>query len=113
MKGSEDLGKVSVRVRNTGERSGETVVQMYIRDVSASVVRPVMELKAFRRISLEPGEEAQVEFSVTKEMLSFYNEEEKWVWEPGAFDLMVGLDSEHVERERIFIPAGTGEQEAL
>ena len=43
----------------------------------------------------------------------FYNEEEKWVWEPGAFDLMVGLDSEHVERERIFIPAGTGEQEAL
>lgn len=113
MKVSEDLGKVSVRVRNTGERSGETVVQMYIRDVSASVVRPVMELKAFRRISLEPGEEAQVEFSVTKEMLSFYNEEEKWVWEPGAFDLMVGLDSEHVERERIFIPAGTGEQEAL
>ena len=78
------------------------------RDVSASVVRPMTELKAFRRISLEPGEEAQAAFTVTEDMLSFYNEEEQWAWEPGAFEIMVGLDCEHVEKKEIFVPAGTG-----
>lgn len=105
---SGDAAKASARIKNTGERDGETVVQLYIRDVSASVVRPVMELKAFRRVSLKPGEEVQVEFSVTKDMLSFYNEEETWVWEPGEFDIMIGLDSVHVEKKRIFVPSEAG-----
>lgn len=105
---TSDMGKASARIRNTGERDGETVVQLYIRDVSASVVRPVTELKDFRRVSLKPGEEMRVEFSITKDMLSFYNEEEKWVWEPGEFDIMIGLHCECVEKKRIFVPAEAG-----
>ncbi len=106
--GDRAVCTASVRVSNRGERSGETVVQLYIRDVSASVVRPMTELKAFRRISLEPGEEAQAVFTVTEDMLSFYNEEEQWAWEPGTFEIMVGLDCEHVEKKEIFVPARTG-----
>ncbi len=81
------------------------MVQLYIRDVSASVVRPMKELKDFRKVFLEPGEEIRVEFTITEDMLSFYNEEEKWVWEPGEFDIMTGLDSEQVETRRIVVPA--------
>ena len=104
---SREGGKLQafVRVRNTGKRSGKTVVQLYIRDVSASVVRPMKELKDFRKVFLEPGEEIRVEFTITEDMLSFYNEEEKWVWEPGEFDIMTGLDSEQVETRRIVVPA--------
>ncbi len=102
---AQDGREASVRVTNTGDRSGETVVQLYVRDVSASVVRPLMELKGFRRIHLMPGEEKKVCFEITKDMLSFYNEEEQFVWEPGEFDIMIGLDSEHVLRRRISIQA--------
>lgn len=111
--GKEDVRvcRASVRVRNEGERSGETVVQLYIRDVSAGVVRPLMELKAFRRILLEPGRETTVEFILTTGMLSFWNEEEEWVWEPGVFEVMVGLDSAHVERQEIRIPDGAKSRE--
>lgn len=104
------LPSASLRVKNTGKRGGATVVQLYIRDVSASVVRPVKELKDFRKVYLEPDEEIQVAFSITEDMLSFYNEEEKWVWEPGEFDIMTGLDSEQVETRRIFVPAGAGRE---
>lgn len=100
---AQDGSAAWVQVKNTGDRSGETVVQLYIRDVCASVVRPLKELKGFQRISLEPGEERQVCFQITKEMLSFYNEEEQWVWEPGEFDIMIGLDSQHVSVKRIFM----------
>lgn len=103
LKVAHDASSASVRVRNTGHRQGETVVQLYIRDVSASVVRPLKELKGFRRIALEAGEEKEITFPITKDMLSFYNEEEKWGWEPGEFVISAGLDSEHVEAVRIRI----------
>ena len=92
-------------MKNTGSRRGETVVQLYIRDVSASVVRPLKELKGFRRIALEAGEETEVTFRITADMLSFYNEEEQWVWEPGEFDIMIGLDSQQTEGQRVSISA--------
>lgn len=93
--------KVSVCVRNTGERQGDTVVQLYLRDVSASVVRPLKELKAFEKVSLKPGEEKGIQFTITDDMLSFYNELEEWGYEAGEFDIMVGLDSRNVETRRV------------
>ncbi len=102
LKVSEDHSTASVLVENTGNRSGETVVQLYLRDVSASVVRPLKELKGFRRIALEAGDAVEVSFRITADMLSFYNEAEQWDWEPGEFDIMIGLDSEHVECQRVW-----------
>ena len=77
----------SVTVRNTGKIKGDTTVQLYIRDVTGSRVRPVRELSGFRKISLEPGEEAEVRFDINEEMLRFWTAEEKWESEPGKFNL--------------------------
>jgi len=68
-------------------------VQLYIRDVAASVTRPVKELKGFERITLRPGERRRVEFSLTPEHLGFYNREMRFVVEPGEFKVMVGTSS--------------------
>ncbi|MDD5658344.1 MAG: glycoside hydrolase family 3 N-terminal domain-containing protein [Elusimicrobia bacterium] len=84
---------VSVDVTNTGDRTGEEVVQLYIRDEVSSVTRPVKELKGFRRVQLNPGQTAKVEFPVGFEELAFYNEDMKLVVEPGAFTVMVGPNS--------------------
>src|SRR3989441_3793008 len=66
---------VSVEVENTGKRVGDEVVQLYIRDVAASVTRPVKELKGFQRITLQPAEKRHVEFVLTPEQLGFYDRE--------------------------------------
>lgn len=84
---------VSVDVENTGKRSGDEVVQLYIRDDVASVTRPVKELKGFKKISLNPGEKKTVEFMLTPDDLSFYNLEMKKVVEPGTFTIFVGGNS--------------------
>jgi beta-glucosidase len=88
--------KVSVEVQNVGKREGDEVVQLYIRDVAASMTRPVKELKGFKRISLKPGETQRVEFMLGPEHLGFYNREMKYVVEPGEFKVMVGSSSEDV-----------------
>jgi beta-glucosidase len=91
-------GKVeaSVTVTNTGERAGETVVQLYIQDLAASVVRPVKELKDFQKVMLQPGEKKTLRFNVTEDKLKFYNARLEYAAEPGKFNLQVGLDSETV-----------------
>lgn len=94
---------VSIGVKNTGDREGEPLVQLYLRDVSASVVRPVKELKGFRRITLKPGEEQTVSFVVDQQMLSFYNNRERFVFEPGWFDIMLGDNSHDLQTQRIWI----------
>ncbi len=86
--------KVSVDVENTGARAGDEVVQLYIRDVAASVTRPVRELKGFKRITLQPGEKKKVEFTLSSEQLGFYNREMRFVVEPGDFKIIVGTSSE-------------------
>ncbi|MGE4337797.1 MAG: beta-glucosidase BglX [Pigmentiphaga sp.] len=83
-------------VSNTGDRPGATVVQWYLRDEAASVVRPVKELKHFERIELAPGESREVRLVVDDELLAFYNAELERVVEPGAFELQVGLNSQDV-----------------
>ena len=95
--------KASVFVKNEGEVAGEVVVQLYIRDVSGSVVRPVKELKGFKKVYLLPNEEKKIEFEITKEMLSFYNEEEEFVFEAGLFDIMLGDNAKDVLTKRIYI----------
>ncbi|MDQ7975166.1 MAG: beta-glucosidase BglX [Rhodocyclaceae bacterium] len=94
-------GKVeaSVTVANTGERAGETVVQLYIQDVAASVVRPVKELKDFRKLMLLPGEKKEVRFTIGEDKLKFYNAKLQHVAEPGQFNVQVGLDSENVKSQ--------------
>jgi len=84
---------VSVDVRNTGQRAGEDVVQLYIRDQVSSVTRPVKELKGFQRVSLKPGEQKTLTFTLGPQALGFWNEQMKRVVEPGAFDIMSGDNS--------------------
>ena len=84
---------VSVEVENTGRRAGDEVVQLYIRDVAASITRPVKELKGFQRVTLRAGEKRRLEFTLTPELLGFYNREMRFVVEPGDFQIMVGTSS--------------------
>ena len=87
----------SVTVTNTGSCAGDEIVQLYIHDVYATSTRPVKELKGFRKVHLEPGESAQVEFTLTKEDLSYYNHDLEWVCEPGDFEIMIGPNSRDTE----------------
>ena len=87
---------VSVDVENTGKRTGDEVVQLYVRDVVASVTRPVKELKGFQRITLQPGEKKRVEFVLTTAELGFWNREMRFTVEPGEFKVMVGANSEEL-----------------
>jgi len=85
--------RVSVTVSNTGNRAGDEIVQLYLRDLVSSVTRPIKELKDFKRISLAPGESKTVEFVITPDKLSFLDLNMKSVVEPGWFDVMVGTSS--------------------
>jgi beta-glucosidase len=98
--GALDSLMVQVRVTNTGQRAGEEVVQLYIRDVVASVTRPVKELRGFRRISLRPSESKTVAFTLGSQELAFYGESGKRVVEPGEFRVFVGGSSERVQEAR-------------
>lgn len=91
--GSVGQTNVNVTVTNSGQRAGDEIVQLYIRDLVSSVTRPVMELKDFRRVSLAPGESKTVEFVITPDKLSFLNLNMESVVEPGWFDIMVGTSS--------------------
>jgi beta-glucosidase len=94
----DGTAKVRVEVSNTGKRSGDEVVQMYIHDVlTERVTRPVKELKGFRRITLEPGESRTVEFSISANEMAFLNEKMERVVEPGVFEVMVGGSSADVQ----------------
>ncbi|NNE30727.1 MAG: beta-glucosidase BglX, partial [Saprospiraceae bacterium] len=86
--------EVSLELKNTGELEGEEVVQLYIRDRVASVTRPVKELKGFEKVSLQPGENKTIRFSLSHAELGFYNNQGKFIFEPGEFDIMVGGSSE-------------------
>lgn len=84
---------VSVEVENTGKRAGDEVVQLYIRDMAASVTRPVKELKGFERVTLQPGQKRRVEFTLTPAHLGFHNRDMRFVVEPGAFKVWAGTNS--------------------
>ncbi|MCE5185246.1 MAG: glycoside hydrolase family 3 C-terminal domain-containing protein [Planctomycetaceae bacterium] len=94
---------VTVDITNTGDRAGDEVVQMYIRDCISSVTRPVKELKGFERITLEPGQTKTVTLDITPELLSFYNIEMKYVVEPGQFEIMVGNSSRDCDLQKVIL----------
>jgi beta-glucosidase len=91
--GIADSVKVLVDVRNTGSVGGDEVVQIYVRDVLASVTRPVKELKGFERVTLEPGASRTLEFTLTPESFSFWNADMTFGVEPGDFTIMAGANS--------------------
>lgn len=88
---------VSVKVKNTGGRTGKEIVQLYVQDVVSSVIRPVKELKAFEKIELAPGEEKRVIFKLGKRAFAYYNVELKdWHVESGDFELLIGKSSREI-----------------
>jgi beta-glucosidase len=91
--GRSERFAVDVDVINTGTRAGDEVVQIYIRDEVSSVPRPMLELKAFRRISLAPGEKRTVRFDLGPDDLAFWNIDMKWAVEPGMFTISAGGSS--------------------
>jgi beta-glucosidase len=90
-----DSAMVKLTVKNTGTRSGDEVVQLYLHDEYASVVRPLKELKAFKRISLKPGESKEVTLFLPYRSFGLWNRDLKFVVEPGAFKVYVGKDAEN------------------
>jgi beta-glucosidase len=90
-------------VKNTGKLAGDEVVQLYIRDELASVSRPVMELKGFMRVHLQPGEEKKISFAITPEMLSMLDRNMKTVIEPGDFRIMIGASSRDIRLKETLI----------
>jgi beta-glucosidase len=84
---------VSANIANRGQYEADEIVQLYTRQLAASVTRPVRELKSFRRIRLKPGEDQTVEFTLTAEDLAFYNDRMELVTEPGTFQVWIAPDS--------------------
>ena len=90
----------SVTVTNTGACPGTETVQMYLRDLAASVARPVRMLKGFRKVTLAPGESREVSFTVSEDMLRFYDLSMRYVSEPGDFEIFLGPDSQTQNKAR-------------
>lgn len=90
--------KVSFTLTNTGQRQGAEVVQLYVRDVLSAEPRPLKELKGFEKVNLNPGESRRVEINLDKEAFSYFNSRQnQWVFEKGAFDILVGASSKELK----------------
>ncbi|MDZ4747511.1 MAG: glycoside hydrolase family 3 N-terminal domain-containing protein [Saprospiraceae bacterium] len=96
-----DTINVSVNITNTGALTGEEIVQLYVRDLVGSVTRPVKELKGFEKIKLAPGERKSVTFKITSADLAFHTADMTFKAEPGLFWMMVGPDSERLQKKEI------------
>ena len=93
--------EVCVKVKNTGEYAGKETVQLYIRDLVASLTRPVKELRGFQQVELQPGEEKEISFMLTEKELGFESACKGWTVEPGLFDVMVGNSALNVKKTRV------------
>lgn len=89
----EDVITAKVTITNTGKYTASETVQMYLRDVKGSVVRPVKMLRGFEKVTLQPGESKEVSFEIREDMLRFYNIDMEYVSEPGEFYVYIGTDS--------------------
>ena len=83
---------VTATIKNTGSRTGDEIAQLYVRDLIASITRPVKELKGFQRITLAPGEVRQLRFELDTSELGFTGPDMRYIVEPGAFRLWIGPD---------------------
>lgn len=98
-----DTTTVSFTLKNTGTKDGDEVVQLYIRDLLASVARPVTELKGFKRVHLKAGEIKTISFTITPEILSMLNEKMERVVEPGEFRVMAGASSTDIRLKKSLV----------
>ena len=98
-----DSTRIQFRIQNIGNRDGDEVVQLYIRDMVSSVSQPIKQLKGFQRIHLKAGEQKQVSFLITPELLQVLNDKMKWVVEPGDFRIMVGASSKDIRLRDILV----------
>ena len=101
--GPDGTVTASVTVTNTGSRSGDEIVQLYIHDIYASSTRPVKELRGFRKVHIPAGESVTVAFPITREELSFYNHDLEWVCEPGDFEIMIGPNSRDLQSVQLTV----------
>ncbi len=97
--GTNGQFQISAEIKNTGNRVGSEVVQLYLRDKISTVVRPVKELKGFTRIVLQPGESARVSFTLTHDELKMLDKHLDWIVEPGEFAILLGSSSEDIRLE--------------
>jgi len=88
----------TITILNTGKYDGEEIVQMYIRDLTSSIIRPVKELKGFEKINLKAGESKTIQFSITDKELSFFDGDGNEKIEPGKFHVFIGTDSKNTQK---------------
>lgn len=93
----------SVDVKNTGSIEGTETIQMYIRDLTGSVARPILELKGFQQVDFKPGESKVVTFTITEEMLRFYRRDMTFGSEPGKFEVFVGANSRDLLKDQFVL----------
>jgi len=93
---------VSFTLKNSGKIKGEEVVQLYLKDEVASLVRPIKELKGFEKVMLQAGESKEIKFTIDKEKLSFFNNKLEWLAESGKFQLMIGASSDDLKLKSSF-----------
>lgn len=101
--GRDETVRVSVDVANTGRRAGDEVVQLYVRDDEATVTRPVLELKHFQRVTLQPGERRTVNFDLKPNDLAFWNVDMHRIVEPGTFTLSAGNSSTQLKTATLIV----------
>lgn len=100
---ADERFSVEVDVANTGQIEGDEVVQIYVRDTVSSVPRPVLELKAFRRVTVAPGGKTTLRFDLGPETLAFWNRDMKWLVEPGSFNISVGNSSDKLKSAKLVV----------
>lgn len=93
---------ISLMVKNTGKREGTEIVQLYVKDVHASMTRPAKELQGFARVSLQPGEEKRVSFTLHPSQMAFLDEDMRWKIEKGKFEVQIGSSSEDIRLKDTF-----------
>ena len=87
---------ISLKVKNTGKCAGTEIVQLYVKDIYASMTRPQKELQGLARVELRPGEEKAVCFSLQPSQMAFLDEEMRWKIEKGEFEVQIGSSSEDI-----------------
>ncbi|MBQ9252947.1 MAG: glycoside hydrolase family 3 C-terminal domain-containing protein [Clostridia bacterium] len=94
--------EISLTVKNTGKCEGTEVVQLYVKDVHASMTRPTKELQGFARVTLQPGEENKISFTLSPSQMAFLDEDMRWKIEKGAFEVQIGSSSEDIRLKDSF-----------
>lgn len=101
VKGNKPI-QVSFMIQNTGKFAGEETAQLYIRDMVSQPLRPIKELKDFKKITLQPGEIRRVTFTIKRDALAFYNDQLERITQPGTFQLMIGSASDDIRLQKSF-----------